>query len=107
VRQLVSSLLTLLLLLSQQMTLAHAVSHPSPSVVILADAEAAATDTRELTAHACHLCVAAAQFAAALPASQPGLPPPAPCAAMQRAAPVPGIAAATTLAFHSRGPPAH
>jgi len=100
-------LLTLLLLLSQQMTLAHAVSHPSPSVVILADAEAAATDTRELTAHACHLCVAAAQFAAALPASQPGLPPPAPCAAMQRAAPVPGIAAATTLAFHSRGPPAH
>jgi hypothetical protein len=100
-------LLTLLLLLSQQMTLAHAVGHWRPVVVTLADAEASSTDTREPAFHACHLCICAAQLAMALPVSPAGLNPPASCAAMPCAAPASGIAPAPALAFHSRGPPAH
>ena len=59
----------LFLLLTQQATLSHAVSHLAPAAIAASAVQELSGDKQEFAAHACELCVAAAQFAAALPAS--------------------------------------
>ncbi len=103
-RRPLSLLLMLFLLLTQQVTLTHAVSHLAPAAVAVA-AQEVSGDSTEFAAHDCELCIAAAQFAAALPASVHGLPPPAAPAAAPAPALVQAWAAAPALAFHSRAPP--
>jgi fructose-specific component phosphotransferase system IIB-like protein len=104
VRRPLSLLLMLFLLLTQQATLSHAVSHLAPAAIAAA-AQEATGDSTEFAAHDCDLCVAAAQFAAALPASSV---PPLSCAAagkVHHAFLARGFEAAPALAFRSRAPP--
>jgi len=96
----------LFLLLSQQASLSHVVSHWTPAAIASASGDPVATGENELTAHACGLCVAAAQYAAVLPASFSSLQAAQQPAVAFSAAPARPSAAATTLAFHSRAPPA-
>jgi len=105
VRRPLSLLLMLFLLLTQQASLSHAVSHLAPAATIAAAAQELSSDTQEFAAHACELCVAAAQFAAALPASTFQLQPADPAAVVHHAVPTRGIEAAPALAFRSRAPP--
>jgi len=105
VRRPLSLLLVLFLLLTQQASLSHAVSHLAPSAVAAAAAQELSGDTREFAAHVCDLCVAAAQFAAALPATTFELPAPGAPASIHQAGPARGVQAATALAFRSRAPP--
>jgi len=108
VRRPLSLLLMLFLLFTQQASLSHAVSHLAPAAAI-ASATAAAQelsrDTQEFAAHACELCVAAAQFAAALPASTFHLQAADPVAVVHHTVITRGISAAPALAFRSRAPP--
>jgi tetrahydromethanopterin S-methyltransferase subunit D len=96
----------LFLLLSQQASLSHVVSHWAPAAIASASGESVATGDTELSAHACGLCVAAAQYAAAIPASTFSLQAAEPPAIITSSAQVRPSAAAPTLAFHSRAPPA-
>lgn len=106
VRRPLSLLLMLFLLLTQQASLSHAVSHLAPAATIAAAAaQELSSDTQEFAAHACELCVAAAQFAAALPASTFHLQPADPTVVVHHAVPTRGIEAAPALAFRSRAPP--
>lgn len=95
----------LFLLLTQQASLSHAVSHLAPNAVALAAAQELSSDTQEFAAHACELCVAAAQFAAALPASTFQLQPADAPRIVHRATSTGGFHAAPALAFRSRAPP--
>lgn len=96
----------LFLLFTQQASLSHAVSHLAPAATIAAAAaQELSSDTQEFAAHACELCVAAAQFAAALPASTFHLQPADPTVVVHHAVPTRGIEAAPALAFRSRAPP--
>ncbi|MDY0960739.1 hypothetical protein [Massilia sp. CFBP9026] len=105
-RRPLSLLLMLFLLFTQQASLSHAVSHLAPAATIAAAAaQELSSDTQEFAAHACELCVAAAQFAAALPASTFHLQPADPAAVVHHAVPTRGIEAAPALAFRSRAPP--
>jgi len=104
---LLTPLLLLVLLLSQQVALTHALAHWEAGTrsALAAAGEQAVGDERESAAHACGLCVAAAQYAAVLPASAFQPSPPA------ASTPAPAIAfasptrAAPALPFHSRAPP--
>ena len=96
----------LFLLFTQQASLSHAVSHLAPAAALAsAAAQELSSDTQEFAAHACELCVAAAQFAAALPASTFHLQAADPAAVVHHAVPTRGIEAAPALAFRSRAPP--
>lgn len=95
----------LFLLLTQQASLSHAVSHLAPNAVAAAAVQELSSDTQEFAAHACDLCVAAAQFAAALPASTFQLQPADAPVIVHHASPARGFHAAPALAFHSRAPP--
>ncbi len=95
----------LFLLLTQQVSLSHAVGHLAPSAAIAAAAQELSSDTQEFAAHACELCVAAAQFAAVLPASAFHLQAVDPAVIVHHAVPTRGIEAALALAFRSRAPP--
>ena len=103
-RRPLSLLLMLFLLLTQQATLSHAVGHLTPAAIAAA-AQEATGDSTEFAAHDCDLCVAAAQFAAALPASS--VPPPLSATAgkVHHAFLARGFEAAPALAFRSRAPP--
>lgn len=103
-RRPLSLLLILFLLLTQQVTLTHAVSHLAPAAIAAA-AQEATGDGAELAAHDCDLCVAAAQFAAALPLSTVQPPPASQSGHHRHALPVRGFDAAPALAFRSRAPP--
>lgn len=108
VRRPLSLLLMLFLLLTQQASLSHAVSHLAPAAAIASvtsSAQELSSDTQEFAAHACELCVAAAQFAAALPAATFHLQAADPAVVLHHALPTRGIAAAPALAFRSRAPP--
>jgi len=105
VRRPLSLLLMLFLLLTQQATLSHAVSHLAPAAIAAAAQEATGEST-EFAAHDCELCVAAAQFAAALPASILPTPPAATAGNVHHAFLARGFEAAPALAFRSRAPPA-
>ncbi|TXG00827.1 hypothetical protein FVD38_06600 [Massilia arenae] len=102
-----SLLLMLFLLFTQQASLSHAVSHLAPAAALASAAavQEVGSDTQEFAAHACELCVAAAQFAAALPASTFHLQPANPAVILHHAVPTRGIEAAPALAFRSRAPP--
>jgi len=104
VRRPLSLLLMLFLLLTQQATLSHAVSHLAPAAIAAA-AQEATGDSTEFAAHDCDLCVAAAQFAAALPTCS--IPPPPSVAAgnVHHTFLARGFEAAPALAFRSRAPP--
>lgn len=104
-RRSLSLLLMLFLLLSQQATLSHAVSHWAPAAIAAASGEQALTDGEQAAGHACQLCVAAAQYAAVLPAACPHLPPAAAPAAHAVGALAHSFQAAPALAFQSRAPP--
>ena len=95
----------LFLLLTQQASLSHAVSHLAPAALAAASAQEIATDSSELAAHHCELCVAAAQFAAALPASTFHLQPVDPPGVPRFASLTRTFEAAPALAFRSRAPP--
>lgn len=103
-RRPLSLLLLLFLLLTQQATLSHAVSHLAPAAIAAA-AQEATGDGNEFAAHDCDLCVAAAQFAAALPASSVQPLPSAAAGNVHHAFPAHGFEAAPALAFRSRAPP--
>jgi len=105
VRRPLSLLLMLFLLLTQQATLSHAVSHLAPSAVAAAAVQELSSDTREFAAHDCDLCIAAAQFAATLPASILQAPPAAAAGNVHHAFLARGFEAAPALAFRSRAPP--
>lgn len=109
VRRPLSLLLMLFLLLTQQASLSHAVSHLAPAAAMASVTSAAqelSSDTQEFAAHACELCIAAAQFAAALPTSTFHLQAADPAAIVHHAVPTRSIEAAPALAFRSRAPPA-
>lgn len=95
----------LFLLLTQQASLSHAVSHLAPSAVATAAAQELSGDTQEFAAHACDLCVAAAQFAAVLPTSTFALQAADAPATVYHAFAARGFHAAPALAFRSRAPP--
>lgn len=95
----------LFLLLTQQASLSHAVSHLAPGAVAAAAAQELSGDTQEFSAHACDLCVAAAQFAAVLPATTFQLPAADAPGSVHHAFAVRGFQAAPALAFRSRAPP--
>ncbi|WP_306397941.1 hypothetical protein [Telluria beijingensis] len=103
-RRPLSLLLMLFLLLTQQATLSHAVGHLAPAAIAAAAQEASGGDT-EFADHDCELCVAAAQFAAALPASVHGLAPATAPASVPALGATHTFQAAPALAFHSRAPP--
>ena len=94
----------LFLLLTQQASLSHAVSHLAPAAVAAA-AQELSSDSTEFAAHDCALCVAATQFAAALPASTFALQAADPPGIAQQALSAGGFQAAPALAFRSRAPP--
>lgn len=95
----------LFLLLTQQASLSHAVSHLAPAAVAAAAVQEVGTDTQEFAAHACELCVAAAQFAAVLPSASLYLPVLDAPAVVQHGVIAHGVARAPALAFRSRAPP--
>lgn len=95
----------LFLLLSQQATLSHAVSHWAPAALAASSGEQFASDGSEFSPHACELCIAAAQYAAALPAATFQLPPAEPAATLYASVPAPDFEADPALAFRSRAPP--
>jgi hypothetical protein len=106
VHRFLSSLLMLFLLLSQQVTLSHAVSHWAPTAIAAAAGEQKLVgEPREAASHLCDLCVAAAQYAAILPPSSlhfqavAALPVHATTSLAQT------FEATTLLAFRSRAPP--
>lgn len=103
-RRPLSLLLMLFLLLTQQATLSHAVSHLAPAAIAAA-AQEATGDGTEFAAHDCDLCVAAAQFATALPAASVPPPPSAAAANVHHAFLARGVEGAPALAFRSRAPP--
>lgn len=104
-RRPLSLLLMLFLLLTQQAALSHAVSHLAPTALATAAAQELRGDSQELTVHDCQLCVAAAQFAAAVPASTFQLQAPAAPGNVPHAYFARGFLAAPALAFRSRAPP--
>ena len=104
-RRPLSLLMMLFLLLTQQATLSHAVGHLAPAAIAAAAQEASGGDT-EFADHDCELCVAAAQFAAALPAADIQSLPTLPSGASHHTVPARGFDAAPALAFRSRAPPA-
>ncbi len=95
----------LFLLLTQQASLSHAVSHLAPGAVAAAAVQELSSDTQEFAAHACDLCVAAAQFAAVLPASTFQLQAADASGIVHHAFAARGFHAAPALAFRSRAPP--
>lgn len=104
-RRPLSLLLMLFLLLTQQATLTHAVSHLAPAAIAAATVQEFSSDSTEFAAHDCELCVAAAQFAAALPAAPVRLQPGDAPAVAHLASPARSFTAAPALAFRSRAPP--
>lgn len=104
---LLTPLLLLVLLLSQQAALTHALAHWEPGTpgALAAASEQAFGDERESAAHACGLCVAAAQYAAVLPTSGFQPSPPAASATAPAIAFASPSRAALALPFHSRAPP--
>lgn len=94
----------LFLLLTQQATLSHAVGHLAPAAIAAA-AQQASGDSSEFADHDCELCIAAAQYAAALPASVQRLAPSAALASIPALGSSQPFEAAPALAFHSRAPP--
>ena len=103
-RRPLSLLLMLFLLLTQQATLSHAVGHLAPAAIAAAAQEASSGST-EFADHDCALCIAAAQYAATLPASVQTLAPVAASASIPSSAFSHPFEAAPALAFHSRAPP--
>lgn len=103
-RRPLSLLLMLFLLLTQQGTLSHAVSHLAPAAIAAA-AQEAGSDSTEFADHDCALCVAAAQYATALPASVHTVAPGAAPARIPALAFSQPFEAAPALAFQSRAPP--
>lgn len=104
-RRPLSLLLMLFLLLTQQASLSHAVSHLAPAAIAASAVQELSSDNQEFAAHACELCVAAAQFAAAVPASTFHLQPAAAAGVVHHAVPERAFEPAPALAFRSRAPP--
>lgn len=104
VRRPLSLLLMLFLLLTQQATLTHAVSHLAPADIAAA-AQEVSSDSTEFAAHDCALCVAAAQFAAAIPAPAFQIGAEAATSRVYLGPPARSFTAAPALAFRSRAPP--
>ncbi|HEX8478685.1 MAG TPA: hypothetical protein VF663_10140 [Telluria sp.] len=98
--------LLLLLLLMQHAALTHAVKHWAPAVLAVAQGGEHVTSAPALTAHVCDLCVAASQFAAALPAHAFALQLPDPGSVRAQPASLRAFLATLRLGFHSRAPPA-
>lgn len=95
----------LFVLLSQQATLSHVVSHLVPAALAASSGEQSSGEAGEYSVHACQLCIAAAQYAAALPAATFQLPPAEPAASRYVSVPAPDFEADPALAFRSRAPP--
>jgi len=95
----------LFLLLTQQASLSHAVSHLAPAAIAASAVQELSSDNQEFAPHACELCVAAAQFAAAVPASTFHLQPAAVAGVVHHAVPERAFEPAPALAFRSRAPP--
>jgi hypothetical protein len=106
VRLPITLLVTLLLLLTQHAALTHAVKHWAPAVLAVAQGGEHVTSAPALTSHVCDLCVAASQFAAALPAHAFALKLPDPGSVRAQPASLRAFLATLRLGFHSRAPPA-
>jgi hypothetical protein len=105
VHRFLSPLLMLFLLLSQQVTLSHAVSHWAPTAVAAAGEQKLVGETREAASHLCDLCVAAAQYAAILPPSSHHFQAVAALPVHATTSLAQTFEATTLLAFRSRAPP--
>jgi hypothetical protein len=110
-RSLVHVLLSLLLLVSQQLSLGHAYSHwtnVQDSLARQADIQASSQDGKpsKPTLHEqCGQCASSAQVAFALPATVRQFVPAELAYAAPRLAPTPGICLLAACPFQQRGPP--
>jgi len=108
-RLITHALLALLLLVSQQMAIAHVVSHLGGRIASAPELQAASKDdglSQAIAQHkACGECLAFAQFASAVgPDTRSFVPPETASSAVALAA-SDGCGARTIYAFRSRAPP--
>jgi hypothetical protein len=111
-RSLVHGLLSLLLLVSQQLSLGHAYSHWNAhwkdAQESLAQQQTGGQDgkpSKPVLHEQCGQCAASAQVAFALPATVRQFVPAELAYAAPRLAPTPGICLLTACPFQQRGPP--
>jgi hypothetical protein len=110
-RSLVHVLLSLLLLVSQQLSLGHAYSHWNDVKESLAQESAYDPDgnggkpTKPVLHDQCGQCAASAQVAFALPATVRQFVPAELAYAVPSLAPTPGICLLAACPFQQRGPP--
>ncbi|MGB9109060.1 MAG: hypothetical protein WCC39_10290 [Telluria sp.] len=107
-RSLVHVLLSLLLLVSQQLSLGHAYSHwndVQESLVQQSGADAGGKPSKPVLHDQCGQCAASAQVAFALPATVRHFIPADLAYAVPSLTPTPGICLLASCPFQQRGPP--
>jgi hypothetical protein len=104
-RSLVHVLLSLLLLVSQQLSLGHAYSHWSEAQAEVQANQQDGKPSKPILHEQCGQCAASAQLAFALPVTVRQFVPAELAYAAPRLAPTPGICLLTACPFQQRGPP--
>ena len=104
-RSLVHVLLSLLLLVSQQLSLGHAYSHWNDVQAAAQGDEQDGKPSKPVLHEQCGQCAASAQLAFALPVTLRQFVPAELAYAAPRLAPAPGICLLAACPFQQRGPP--